>query len=195
MEDGDELAPASLLQMPERCHLISCRGGPSLSRAPSLAGGGIGERASHWLLLGVSNLRGEQAPGPALAAVVPAAPVACRCLAKTRRIRAQLHPSSNVDVNFLQLFSLCNEKSAHLISRAAHHRTIFSSLTPFLLLPPSVRLFPHLKHQIRFGRWAYLSLVNALKALDTTSVSSSPTPASTPLFDTAVFPCETISRV
>lgn len=40
-------------------------------------------------------------------------------------------------------------------------------------LPPSVRLFWLLKHQIRFGRWALVLACQCGPALDTTTVSSS----------------------
>jgi hypothetical protein len=134
---------------------------------------------TEWLLVLLCSQKcwpirgGSKAPGPALAASSPQNEVqkSCATLSEYQANSSSTSPLLHLDVAFSQLVLLCNEKPAHLIFSSLQHRTIFSSLIPFPLLPPSVRPLCGLKHQIRFGRWAQSSLVNASQAFDTTTVS------------------------
>ena len=127
---GDELNPsrpkmpiAHPMQSAEARHQVSSR-----SRgAGSVLGGPVGRRCRSAPKMS-TNLRGDQAPGPALAAVAPqkrgpkkdAGP-----LSENMANSSSTSPLLYLVVKFSQLLLLCNEKSAHLIFSPLQHRTIF----------------------------------------------------------------------
>jgi len=139
---GDELNPSQDAHCPshaEARHQVS-----SQSRgAGFLAGGPVGRRCRSVPKMS-TNLRGDQAPGPALAAVAPqkrrpkkdAGP-----LSENMANSSSTSPLQYLVVKFLQLLLLCNEKSAHLIFLPLQHRTIFRHSRHSPPLPPSERLF------------------------------------------------------